>query len=269
MNKKQSTEEQRQQRIGFTFVNKQGSAFKVIEYIDTRHVLVEAQDKFTFQKWTTWSNIKKLNIKNPFYPDVFGVGITSNQIPLFENDRISKEYNTWYYMLRRCFDEKWKEEHPYYKDVICCEEWFYYPNFYNWLHEQKNFEKWKLLNRSALDKDIAHKGNKIYCPDRCFLVPQKINSLFTNRRNHRGNLPVGITLNTSNNITRPYEANVFMNGKNKYIGIYETPEKGFYLGYKPEKEAIIKQIAQEEFAAGNITEECYNAMMQYEVEITD
>lgn len=252
MDSKQLTEEQRNQRLGFIFTNKQGSVFKVIKYIDTRHVLVEAQDKYAFKKWTNWSNIMKLDIKNPFYPDVFGVGITGNQLPIFEDGKISKEYNTWHHMLRRCFDEKWKEKHPYYKDVTCCEEWFYYPNFYNWLHKQENFKKWRSITKSALDKDIAIKGNKLYAPDRCFLVTQRVNSLFTNRRNHRGDLPVGVTLNTGNNKTKPYESSVFFNGKNKYIGIYETPEKCFYLGYKPEKEKIIKQIAQEEFDKGNL-----------------
>lgn len=106
MDKKQLVEEQKRQRIGFVFVNKQGATFKVIEYINTRHVLVEAQDKFAFQKWTTWSNISKLNVKNPFHPDVFGVGITGNQMQIFENGKISKEYNTWHHMLRRCFDGK-------------------------------------------------------------------------------------------------------------------------------------------------------------------
>lgn len=35
------------------------------------------------------------------------------------------------------------------------------------------------------------------------------------------------------------------------------------------KEKTIKQIANKEFTSGNITKECYNAMLKYEVEITD
>ena len=35
------------------------------------------------------------------------------------------------------------------------------------------------------------------------------------------------------------------------------------------KENLIKQIAQIEFDKGNITKVCYDAMMKYEVEITD
>lgn len=49
----------------------------------------------------------------------------------------------------------------------------------------------------------------------------------------------------------------------------DTPEQAFYFGYKPYKETIIKQVAQEEYDKGNITEKCYEAMMNYEVEIDD
>ena len=35
------------------------------------------------------------------------------------------------------------------------------------------------------------------------------------------------------------------------------------------KEDLIKQVAEIEYAKGNITKQCYNAMMNYEVEITD
>ena len=38
---------------------------------------------------------------------------------------------------------------------------------------------------------------------------------------------------------------------------------------KEYKEYIIKQVAQEEYAKGNITKQCYEAMMNYEVEIAD
>ena len=50
---------------------------------------------------------------------------------------------------------------------------------------------------------------------------------------------------------------------------YPTPEDAFYFVYKPFKEKYIKERAEEEFEKGNITKRCYDAMMRYEVEITD
>jgi hypothetical protein len=59
-----------------------------------------------------------------------------------------------------------------------------------------------------------------------------------------------------------------LSNSREYIGTYPTPEKAFYA-YKQYKEKLIKQVAQIEFDNGNITKECYEAMMNYEVEITD
>lgn len=42
-----------------------------------------------------------------------------------------------------------------------------------------------------------------------------------------------------------------------------------FEAYKIYKELIIKQVAKEEFDIGNITKKCYDAMIHYEVEITD
>lgn len=39
--------------------------------------------------------------------------------------------------------------------------------------------------------------------------------------------------------------------------------------YKKHKEEIIKQVAEIGYKSGNITKQCYDAMMAYEVEITD
>lgn len=38
---------------------------------------------------------------------------------------------------------------------------------------------------------------------------------------------------------------------------------------KKHKEEIIKRVAEDEYSKGRITKICYDAMMNYEVEITD
>jgi hypothetical protein len=57
--------------------------------------------------------------------------------------------------------------------------------------------------------------------------------------------------------------------KAEEIDLYSTPENAFYQGYKPYKEDIIKRVAQIEYDNENITKECYEAMINYEVEIDD
>lgn len=157
-------------------------------------------------------------------------------------------------------------KNPSYQNVTCCNEWLLYENFYEWLHSQGNFDKWLSGNGWDIDKDILVKGNKVYSSETCCLVPQNINKLFIKNDVIRGILPLGVSRDRgkfralcNNPFTKEYE----------YLGEYETPEDAFYLGYKPYKENIIKKVAQIEYDKGNITEICYNAMMNYEVEITD
>ena len=239
---------------------------KIIECPKTSHIVVEFQDEYKTKAYTNYSNFLSGSIKNPYYPSVYGVGITGAKYPRSINKKMTKEYDTWIHMLQRCYDEKKKENQPTYKDVTCCDEWLNYENFYEWLHSQDNFDKWFNEKYWALDKDIIKKRNKVYSPDTCCLVPQNVNCLFLKREAERGKYPIGVRYSDYGFITKC--SNPFT-GKNEEIGWYNTSEGAFTWGYKPYKENIIKQVAQIEFEKGNITEKCYNAMMNYIVEIDD
>ena len=169
-------------------------------------------------------------------------------------------------MITRCYDKKWKQNYPVYEDCECCEEWLCYENFYKWLHSQENFKVWKNLNRSALDKDIIVKHNKIYSPNTCLLVPCNINALFTRNEKNRGKYPIGVVLHEETGLYRAGCSDGYK--RTEHLGLYNTPEKAF-LAYKKYKESTIKELAKEAYDNQEITLRCYNAMMKYEVEITD
>ena len=59
-----------------------------------------------------------------------------------------------------------------------------------------------------------------------------------------------------------------MYGKKVRVGLFPTIESAFNA-YKESKESYIKKIAQEYYDRGEITERVYDALMRYEVEITD
>ena len=246
-------------------LNNQGSLMKIVEYIDNRNIIVEFQDDYKFRVHNNYGNFQSGSIKNPFYPSVYGVGITGNKYPRSINCKMTKEYDTWIHILQRCFDNKLKEKQPSYIDKECCDEWLYYPNFYEWLHSQTNFDKWYNGKRWAIDKDILVKGNKVYSPDACCLIPQNVNCLFLKREAERGDYPIGVHYREDCFIARC--RNPFTN-TNEDLGFYSTPESAFQA-YKTYKENIIRQVAEVEYEADNITEECYQAMMVYKVEIDD
>ena len=259
------SQNQKIKRLGEIKYEKQNCPLKIIEYNSAVDIIVEFQDKFKGRVHTTYRNFINLEIKNPYYPSVFEVGITGNKYPTKISGKHVAEYAAWHNIISRSYNKKDKRKNPTYKDVTCCNEWLHYENFYEWLHRQGNFDKWLNGDKWAVDKDILNKGNKIYSPENCCLVPQNVNGLFVKNNTSRNDLPIGVIksgtgfqVHCSNPLTYKYEN----------LGIYPTMTEAF-LVYKKRKEEIIKLVAQIEFDNGNITKECYEAMTNYIVEITD
>ena len=208
----------KEERLGAINYNSQGCQMKVIEYKDNKNIVIQFQDDYKYECITSWSNFEKGKIKNPYYPTVYGVGIIGSKYPYSENGENNKEYVTWKDMLRRSYNKKGTL--PSYKDVICCEEWLYYENFYEWLHSQENFDKWKNLNMSSIDKDILVKGNKIYSPSTCCLVPHCVNNLFDMPNNNK--LFHGVYYNKKNTNKKYFARcrNVNISSNHIYLGSF-------------------------------------------------
>lgn len=252
-------------RLGEEKINIQGCLMKIVEYNNSRDIVVEFQDQYKHRIKTRYAHFIDGLIKNPFHPHVRGVGMLGNMYgKVVENGECIREYCVWGGMLNRCFDEKEKAKNPTYKDVTCCDQWLLFENFYDWLHLQDNFNQWNDSFEFELDKDILIKGNKIYSPETCCLVPRRINYLFIKKKSVRGDLPIGVIRHENKYVAQCNDINC----NHHYIGIFDTPEEAF-IAYKQYKESIIKQVAEEEYDKGNITKQCYEAMMKYEVEITD
>ena len=184
---------------------------------------------------------------------VQGVGI---------NDEFSSRNDVckriWTAMLVRCYSKKNLERNPTYENVFVCEDWKRISRFRKWF--EKNYTQ-----GYQLDKDIICKGNKLYSPETCCFVPQEINKIITSGKSRRGDYPVGVHVdNNSGKIT----AHINKNGQNKHIGVFSTIEEAFYA-YKTTKENYIKEVAQEYFDKGLITERVRDALFRYKIEITD
>lgn len=257
-----------QNKVGLVKTNNQGCLMKIVEFNNKNDIVVEFQDEYKFRKKSAMHEFYTGGIKNPYYPSVYGVGIIGEKYKTSNNSKMIKEYTAWAGMLLRCYGEH--KVNIRYQDVTCCKEWLYFPNFYEWLHSQENFEKWLNGDKWDLDKDILFKGNKIYSPETCCLVPHNVNSLFIKSNALRGDLPIGVgKRNDRDGYTAKVVYGKYKNKAKITSYSYPTPEDAFYLGYKPYKEKYIQRIAQEEYELGNITKACYEAMMNYQVEITD
>ena len=188
-------------RTGETNVSNEGCAMKIVEYNSTLDIVIEFQDEHKYRAHTSYQAFKNGVCKNPFYPSVYGygyLGVDKNgNVPKTREFKDGKsvatwEYNKWKSMLQRCFDDKFKEKYPTYKDVTCCERWLCFINFLEDFEVLKQEHNWSNDEKLNLDKDILHKDNKVYSLENCVLVPDYINFLFTKRDTKRGVYPIGV-----------------------------------------------------------------------------
>lgn len=232
---------------------------KIIEYNSATDLVIEFQDEYKYQTKTEYGCFRKGEIKNPYFKSIFKVGCpglaqaTINRIP-------KQSYRTWRNMLCRCYSEESLEKCPTYKDSYVCNEWLCYENFEKWWNEN-----YYTIDGCEMDieKDILFKGNKIYSPQTCVVAPREINMLFVKNGSRRGTLPIGVSFDKN---AGKYTANCSVFGEAKYLGSYEDVESAFYA-YKECKENVIKECADK--YKGLIPNNLYEAMMKYDVEITD
>lgn len=166
-------------------------------------------------------------------------------------------YNIWNHMRRRCTNPKIWIKYPHYQGCTIHDLW---KDFENFAYCYENMVGYGLPGRQ-LDKDILFKGNTIYGPHTCVLVPQDINIMFTSCKNARGLLPIGVSYEGGK-----YRAKCRLHGTRKFLGCFKTPEEAF-MAYKKEKESHIKEIAER--YKHEIDPRLYFALLNYEVEITD
>lgn len=215
-----------------------------------------------------YKEFKTGNIKNHNSISTCLGGIFGKERKMNSSDRNDLCYNTWGHMMRRCYDESLRKKYPTYKNCIVCEEWHNYSNFYEWYN--KNYCQFG-YGSMCLDKDILLKGNKVYSPKTCIFVDNRINCLFTKTNATRGKYPIGVYFNKKNNKFVAQCSIIMDNGKKqqKYLGIYNDQNEAFYK-YKEFKEKYIKEIANEyKEKYENFPKKLYDAMYNYEVEITD
>ena len=244
---------QKENRLGEYGINNQGDKMFIKEYVNSYDIIVEFCDEYHGRVHTDYKRFKEGGVKNPYRPGVYGE-ITGNEFPCRINGVKTKEYNTWRSILSRVFNKKTNEKTKAYHNVTVCKEWMFFPNFVKWLMEQPNYEKWKNSNNEwDIDKDILSSlDNKVYSPNTCCLVPKKINQIIidSSKKDKKNNLPIGVTKHS-----KKYYCKI----KDVSIG-FDTPNEAYleYIKYKNEDR---QNIAKSYYQKGEITQKCYEALM--------
>ena len=233
--------------------------FKILKYNDSKDVEIQFL-KTRYEMAVQLVSIKIGNVKDPYSPSVYGVGILGTKYPTAINGVQTKEYNLWQHMLKRCYSDKYQKKYPTYKGCEVSDKLKSYEYFYEWCHKQIGFgnQGWHL------DKDLLVKGNKVYSEDSCVFIPAEVNTLLVKSTASRGKHLIGVCWCNTN---KAFVAQVRKNkGKQEHLGYFKTELEAFNA-YKVAKESFVKEQANNWKL--QIDPRAYKALMNYTVNLTD
>ena len=245
--------------VGKVCKSKSSGDFNIVKYNNARDVEVQFL-KTRFEMTVELGSIRKGEVKDPYAPSVYGVGVSGTKYPPTINGVITKEYDLWQSMLQRCYSDIYKKKYPTYESCEASDKFKSYGYFYEWCNKQIGFsnQSWQL------DKDLLIKGNKVYSEDSCVFIPQEVNSLLVKSTASRGKHLIGAYWNKK---ASAFVAKVSKNkGKPEHLGYFKTELEAFNA-YKQAKESFVKEQANK--WKGKIDDRAYEALMNYTVEITD
>lgn len=216
---------------GSTFTLNDGSVAIVENYVNANNIEVvfDTGNRAIVRA----QHLRNGGVKNPLAKTVYGVGyvgIGPHRVSL--NSKKNAAYQCWYDMLERCYSEKLLRMRPTYKGCVVCDEWHNFQTFADFYHNDPyRQDGWEL------DKDLIVPGNKEYGPNVCAFVPSHLNSILSDHRGARGNLPQGVNIKGNN-----YQAKISKDGVRVNIGHYPTQELA-YAVYESEKLKYLKEVA--------------------------
>ena len=250
-------------RTGEISYNNFGSKMEIIRYNRNDDIDIYFEEYDWVFKNATYQCFKQGSIVCPYERRTYGVGYIGEGIyKTRENSKKTKTYIIWSGIVKRCYSIEGKN--VTYKNCEVCEEWLCFQNFAKWYYE--NYYEIK-DEKMCLDKDILFKHNKIYSPDTCMFMPERINLLFTKSDKSRGDSVIGTSLKNGKYRVQCHMINIETGeSKKEHLGYYDTQEKAFEV-YKYYKEKNIKEVA--DYYKIHIPDKLYDALYNYEVEIDD
>lgn len=208
---------------------------KIIEFKNQADMVVEFQDKNKYKTPTTYCNFKRGTISNPYDKALYGVGyLGEGKYTCHENGVLTNHYIIWANILCRCYYEKNRHLNSSYEGCGMVENWHNLQWFSEWYYD--NVYDAGDGGRLHVDKDILFKDNKLYSPETCIMVPQRINMLFhTKPKSRDADLP-----NAIYRCKTGYQAQY--NGKS--LGVFKSVDDAVDA-HDSAKRIHIKQIVNE------------------------
>jgi hypothetical protein len=169
---------------------------------------------------------------------IHGVGINDADYPVTQNKVVDGKqvqiwicpfYARWRAMFKRAYSEAYQSLYTTYVGCSVCPEWIYFTNFKSWMETQD----WE---GKQLDKDLLVKSNKIYSPETCVFIEQKINKFMSEKPNKVRELPTGVSWDKKASAYRAQCISV-ETGKQTNLGWFDSPDTAHkaWLAFKLEQ----------------------------------
>lgn len=209
--------------------------------------------------WVTTTELYALNIGNMSIEELNKV---QEYIPYITLKSNKKAYTIWHGIYNRCYCYD-----SAYEESFMCELW---KNDKDAFAEWWSSEYYEVPGESmTVDKDLLFPGNKEYCPEKCCILPQTLNTMLSNCKKHRlpkwkksrMNLPLGVRYDSSKNM---YYGEIKPFGYDEIVRLrdWNTPEEAF-AEYKKHKQADILIMADK--YKNYIPKKIYDALLKVDV----
>ena len=116
--------------VGKTYMSNNFGEFTIIDYKDSRNVVIE----FINTKFVTtakMSSVIKGAVKDKNTPTVLGIGIVGEKYKTWIDGKALKQYVIWKGVLERCFDKRFHKKQPTYAGCTVSENFYTMNNFTN------------------------------------------------------------------------------------------------------------------------------------------
>lgn len=221
-------------RAGDTFKTNEGGSVTVVEYRDSKSVVIAHNDEFKHYAIIPSAQLRSGTVKNPYSAKVYGFGYVGVGIhKTAAGGKDTPAYKSWCAMLRRAYSAEYHAKNSAYSDVTVCGEWLNFQTYADWWNKQPHSNS----RDFELDKDLRISGNREYSPAACSFVPAAVNRLIGKQRQPEASLPQGVKACRDG-----FEARVGVNGEYVSLGLFATPQRAFQA-YKDEKEKSVKSAA--------------------------
>lgn len=239
--------------VGSIVYTTDGSSCLVVENNGWNGVVVVFQDDYKYKSSFRAGHVKMGRIRNPYRPSCHGFGFIG--IGEYSPATHDYAYRKWRDMIGRCHAGDSHERYPAYTGCTVSKEWANFQVFSEWICSQKNYGR----EGFELDKDILSPGSKEYSPEKCSLVPVRVNRL-TLRRSRKEDLPEGVKVNRKRFSAYCNNAE----GKRINLGTYDTPDEAA-SAHRSFKERTVRELAVR--LKGDLSDAVYLALMRYEAPI--